>query len=456
MSARHRRDPATPPPLGPTPSLELPPVQRFRLENGLDVLVVEQHVLPVVDVQLVVRTGAAADPPELAGRAALAAEMLDEGTTRRGALEFAETLDFLGADLESRVSWDGSSLSLHVLTPRLEPALELLAEAAIHPAFHEEEWRRVQAERIDQLLQQQDEPRVVAGRAFVRELYGDAHPYGAPVPGTRETVQAMDLDTVVAFYREHYRPNNAYLVVVGDVEPGTLLPLLERAFGAWEPASVPEVRLPEPPPNGEARIVLVDRPGAAQSEIRVGHIGPSRDTPDYFPLTLLNAVLGGAFTSRLNLALREERGYTYGAASRFDFRTGPGPFLAASAVFTGVTDDALAVVAHEIRRIHDEPVPGAELERARNYLALSLPQDLETTADIAQNITQIELYGLGDDYLDRYVERISAVTPEQVHAAARTHLRPDELVAVVVGDAAAIESRLRDLGLGPVVRREVR
>lgn len=453
MSAR--RDPATPPPLGPTPPLKLPPVQRFRLANGLDVLVVEQHTLPVVDVQLVVRTGAAADVPAHAGRAALTAEMLDEGTTRRGALEFAEELDFLGAELESRVSWDGSSLSLHVLTPRLEPALELLAEAATGPAFHEEEWRRVQAERIDQLLQQQDDPRVVAGRAFVRELYGETHPYGVPVPGTRESVQAMGLDSIVAFYHEHYRPNNAYLVVVGDVVPDSLLPLLERTLGGWEPASVPEIRLPEPTPVAEPRIVLVDRPGAAQSEIRVGHVGTARNTPDYFALTLLNAVLGGAFTSRLNLALREERGYTYGAASRFDFRKGPGPFLAASAVFTDVTDDALAVVAREIRRIHDEPVTAAELERARNYLALSLPQDLETTADIAQNVTQIELYGLGDDYLDRYVDRINAVTPEEVHAAARTHLRPDHLLAVVVGDADAIEPRLRDLGLGPVVRREV-
>lgn len=448
-------DRTTPPAIGPTPEVELPPIQRFRLGNGLEVLVVEARDLPVVDLQVIVRAGAAADPQDRAGRASLTAEMLDEGTATHGALELAEAIDFLGAELDTHATWDASIVSLHVLSPRLESALELLADVVIEPTFPDSEFERVRQERLAYLLQQQDEPRALAAKAFARELYGTEHPYGAPIAGTRESVAKLDRDALVEFYRTYYRPNNAFVVAVGDVDPATFVPLLERTLGRWQPALVPEIRLPEPQAARQTAIYLVDKPGAAQSEIRVGQVGPARDTEDYFPILVMNTILGGSFTSRLNMTLREERGYTYGAGSRFDLRQGPGPFMAWSAVFTDVTDSALVVFVDEIRRIREEPVPAAELERARNYAALGLPRSLETTAEIAAHVTEIELYGLGDDYLQNFMERVQAVTADDVMRVARTYLDPEKMALVIVGDRQRIEEPLRNLQIAPVEERSV-
>ncbi|HEX7118454.1 MAG TPA: pitrilysin family protein [Longimicrobiales bacterium] len=446
-------DRAAPPAIGPAPSVHPPNVRRLRLSNGLDVLVVQRHGPPIVDLRLVVRAGAAADTPDRAGRAGLAAEMLDEGTDRYGALELAEAVDRLGAELDVMATWDASVVTLHVLRRRLEPALELLAEVVAHPTFPEDELARVRAERLADLTRKRQEPRYLAIETFSAALYGPDHPYGATLSGTPESVQAIDREAVERFYRSHYRPGNAFLVAVGDVDPEALLARLERGLGTWEAGPADSVPPPPRPAPVPTAIYLVDKPGAAQSEIQVGHPAVPRSTPDFFPLLVMNTVLGGAFTSRLNMALREERGYTYGAGSRFDFRLGPGPFAAASAVFTGVTDDALAVVVEQIRRIREEPVPAEELERARNFVALGLPRQLETSGQIARTIADIELYGLGDDYLSRFVDRVRAVTAEDVRRVAREHLDPDHLALVVVGDRASIEGPLRSLGLGSVVLR---
>ncbi len=443
-------DRAVPPTVGPPPTVAPPEVERRRLANGLDVLVVHRPGLPIVDLRLVVRAGAAADVPERAGRASLVAEMLDEGTERYSALELAEALDRLGAELEIVAGWDASTLALHVLRPRLEPALELMAEVVARPTFPEDELRRVRDERLADLARQRQEPRYLAHETFSAVVYGPGHPYAATLSGTPESVQAIGREEVYAFYREHFRPGNAFLVAVGDVDATHLLPILERTLGAWEPAPPAPVAPPGRPTARPTAVYLVDRPGAPQSEIQVGHAAVPRTTPDFFPLLVLNTVLGGAFTSRLNMALREERGYTYGAGSRFEFRLGPGPFAASSAVFTGVTDDALRIFVDEIRRIRDEVVPSGELDRARSYVALGLPRQLETTAQIARTIADIELYGLGDDYLARFVERIRAVTAEEVLRAARAHLDPEHMALVVVGDRERIEGPLRALEIGPV------
>ncbi len=443
-------DRTAPPTVGPPPAVVPPAVERHRLHNGLDVLVVRRPGLPIVDLRLVVRAGAAADLPERAGRASLVAEMLDEGTRRYTAIEFAEALDRLGAELEIAANWDATVLSLHVLRSRLEPALDLMAETVVRPTFPEVEMRRVRDERLADLARQRQEPRFLAHETFCAVAYGQGHPYGATLSGTPESVQAIGRDEVEAFYRQHFRPGNAFLVAVGDVDPAELFPLLERTLGAWEPATPAPPAPPGRPAARPTTIFLVDRPGAAQSEIQVGHAAVPRATPDFFPLLVLNTVLGGAFTSRLNMALREERGYTYGAGSRFDFRLGPGPFVASSAVFTGVTDDALRIFVDEIRRIREEPVTADELERARNYVALGLPRQLETTGQIARTIADIELYGLGDDYLARFIQRVRAVTAEEVLRAARSHLDPEHMALVVVGDRERIEEPLRTLGLGPV------
>lgn len=443
-------DRASPPAVSPPGSVTLPAVQRHRLSNGLTVLIVEKRGLPVVDARLVVRAGAAAEPPDHAGLASLTAATLEEGTASRSALELADELDFLGASLDAVATWDATSVAMHVLAPRLEPALAILADVAIRPSFPEEGFRRKRAERLTSLLQERDEPRALAARVFAARVYGPDHPYGRQVIGSRESVERIGRDALADFHARYFRPGNAFLVIVGDVDTGALLPVLERAFQGWDPGQAAAAPPPEPPESAPTAIHLVNRAGAPQSEIRVGHVGIPRASPDYVPAIVLNTVLGGAFTSRLNLRLRQEMGLTYGAGSRFHFRLGPGPFLAATAVATDATDTAVSVIRDEIARLRDEPVPEPELDRARRYVALGLPRRLETTAQITALVAETELYRLGDDYYADFVDRVLAVSAEQVQHTARALLYPDHLTIVVVGDVALVEAPLRRLGVGPV------
>ena len=447
---RDALDRAQTPRVAPPPTVELPPIIRHTLANGLGVLVVEKHDLPVVDVVLVTRAGGYADPPALAGRAALAADLLDEGTASRSALEIAETADQLGASLYSRATWDEIAVGLHVLAPRLEPALALLIDVALRPAFTADEIERKRKERLAAIVQEQDEPRILASQGFARAVYGGEHPFGAPLGGTARSVQALDRDAFAGFYAGRQRPGNGFLVVVGEVRTDAVLTALEDALAGWQDEPVPpDASLPAP--VRVPRIHLLDRPGAPQSEIRVGHEGAARGTPDYFPMLVLNTILGGAFTSRLNSRLREEKGFTYGAGSAFAFRRHGGPFVASSAVFTGATAEAIGIVLHEMRRIRDERVTASELERARSYLALGLPRRFETTGDVARLVIEQELYGLGADFYTTFVERVRAVSAQQVQEAAERRLDPDHATVVVAGDRTAIEPDLRALDAGDVV-----
>ncbi|HEX6589739.1 MAG TPA: pitrilysin family protein [Longimicrobiales bacterium] len=435
---------------GAAPELSLPNPVRRMLANGLEVILVEQHELPVVDVRLVVRAGAASDAPADAGRATLLADLLDEGTTTRTTLQLADELEFLGAELTTDAGWDATYANLHVLRPRLDEALELMADVVLHPAFPEDEVERKRAERLAALIQQRDEPRFLASNAFASVLYGRAHPYGISTLGTNESIRALEREELLRTYRAFFRPGHAFMVVAGDVTMSELMPMLERHFGEWEDEHVSLPDLPAPPAAGATAVHIVDKPGAAQSEIRVGQIGVARDTPDYFPLLVMNTMLGGSFTSRLNMNLREDKGYTYGARSGFDQRMGAGPFTAAAAVETAVTDSAVVEFLREMRRIRDERVSDAELDRAVNYIAYGLARRFETTGDIASNVADAELYALGDDYFDRYVARVRAVTADDVHRVARTYLDPAHWAIVIAGDRAVIEDRLRALGIGDV------
>lgn len=441
---------ATPPVLSAPAEPHLPPVHSFQLENGLELLVVERSGLPVVDARLVVRAGATLDPGDVAGRAALTAELLDEGTATLTALEIADEAEHLGASLHTHASWDDAIAALHVLTPRLEPALALLAEITLRPAFPAAELERKRAERLAAILQELDEPRILASHAFGRAVYGAAHPYGAPLGGTRASVERLTRHVLQTFYQQRYTPANSFLVLVGDITAGHAYNLVRRLFADWSGAA-PDGDAPLASAVPQTRALrIIDRPGAPQSELRVGTAGPPRRTPDLFPLLVGNTVLGGAFTSRLNMRLREEKAYTYGAASRFALRVAGGPFAAATAVFTGATADAVNDVVREIARLGREPVSTEELERAQSYLVLGLPRRFETTGDIAEHVSEVALYDLGPDFFDTYAAHVRAVTAEDVMAAAARWLRPEELVIVVVGDAAAIEPELRSLDLGTV------
>ena len=432
---------------GRVSGLRVPPVRRFALSNGMPVLLIEKHDLPLVALEVICPGGAAAVAPARAGLAALTADMLDEGAGDRSALDFAAAVDRLGATLRSSAGYDGSHVELVALRPRLEEGLDLLADLLLRPTFSEHELARVRQERIDLSLQLLDEPRSVANDAFASVLYGPAHPWGPPLLGTRASLAALGRADVAAFHAERYHAGNATVVAAGDVTASELQAMLEARLGAWERRATPTLALPHAPTVERATVHLVDRPGAAQSELRIGRVAVERTSADYFAVTILNTVLGGAFTSRLNHKLREEKGFTYGAYSGFHTRTAPGPFVAQAAVHTPVTDQAVGVVLEEIERLRAEPVPADELARAKSYAALRLPQRFETVGDLVARVGEQVLYDLPDDYWARYVDGLLAVDAEAVQRAAVTHLDPSHMAVVVDGDRSAVEGPLRALGL---------
>ena len=449
-------DRSKPPELAPPPALKLPAVQTTVLPNGLTLAVVEMHKVPVVDVQLLIDAGAARDPSVAPGLATFTATMLQQGAGARSALDVADEAAFLGAQLGTAAGFDGASASIHVPKRRLEAALDLLADVVLRPAFADSEIARQRELRGAQLVQQRDEPVSVANIAFPAIVYGREHPYGHPLNGTDSATARLARESVAEFYRTYYRPNGARILVVGDVTLAEARRLIAARFGGWERGDVPAFPSPAIAPPGAARTVyLIDKPGAAQSVVRIGHLGPVRTTPDWFALEVLNTILGGAFTSRLNQNLRETRGYTYGAFSQFVPRRLSGAFVALASVVTAKTDSSLIEFLKELRRIRDETVAPAELAKAKAYLTLGLPGDFETTGGAAARFRELLSLGLPLDYYDRYVDRINAVTAADVQRVARQYIAPDRFDIVVVGDKAKIEAGIKALNEGPIVYRDL-
>ena len=439
------------PVVGVPSRLRLPDIDRTRLDNGLDIVVVPRHRLPLADALLVFPSGAASDPPGFAGRASLAADLLDCGTAQRALVDIARELDRLGARMAVHSDWDYTSVAIQSLPDSFEPALAVLADVVTAAAFPAHEFDRGKAERLAAILQDLEDPEVLADSAIARAVHGVDHIYGLPRCGTQRTVGRLDRDTLVRYHRGTYGPAGAFLVVVGDIRVGRAARAVEAALGAWSGADVPRGVAPGPTRRERTVIHLVNRPGAPQSELRIGTVGAARSSPDYFPLVVLNTVLGGTFTSRLNTRLREQSGYTYGAYSGFAFRVGVGPFVAWSAVDTDVTDRAVAESLEEIERLCEEPVPEAELERAKRFLAFGLPRGFERNGGIASRLADIEVHGLGRDYWREYGDRVAAVSAGQVSAVARRYLDPSHLAIVVVGDAVRVRPGLEKLGAGPVL-----
>jgi zinc protease len=445
---------ATPPPLAMPPALTLPPIVTRTLANGLQVLVVEHHELPVVDFALVVRSGAEADPASHSGLATLTAAMLDEGTARRSALQIADMVAWLGADLGSFGGFDESRVVLHAPTAQLDSALALFADVVVRPSFPQADFDRLKQERLTALLQLQDRGPAIADVAYANVVFGRDHPYGRSMSGTRQSVGRITRADAQRFHRTHYRPNNATLVVVGDVRPDDIVARLERAFAGWARGTVPATRFPAARQPSGTMVYLVDKPGAAQSSFRIGGVGAARSSDDYFALLVMNTILGGSFTSRLNQTLREEKGYTYGAGSSFALRREPGPFTARAEIVSAKTDSALIEFMSELRGVLDT-VPQTELTKAKRYLQLQLPGDFETTRDIAGQLVPLALYGLPLDYYDSYVQRIDAVTQDDVRRVATRYIDPAHLAIVIVGDRATIEPGLRALGIGDISIRDL-
>lgn len=444
-------DRSRPPAPGPVRPLTPPSVQRFALGNGLGVQLVESHGVPVATVLLVVRSGAAADPAGKEGLASMTAAMLDEGAGGMDALALDDAVTFLGAELETWTSWDATIVSLKVPVARLEPALSLMADTVLRPELSAKELDRLRKEALSRLLQARAEPGAIASRALAAAVFGSAHRYGRPASGDAASIAAFTPDELRAFHAAHYRPGNAFLVVTGDVVPAELTPLLEKAFGApaW-PAGGSASKPLAPPAQLKGRVVwLVDKPGAAQSVIRIGRVGPDSRSVDYFPVEVMNTLLGGSFTSRLNDNLREKRGYTYGAWSNFDYRLSGGDFSAGADVQTAVTGEAMTEFLKELERIRT-PATRPEVERARTYMALRLPQELETTDQLAAQLANQTLLSRPDEFFGTYVEKTLAVTPEALRKAAREHVDTTKMAYVVVGDLATIRKPIEALKLGPV------
>jgi zinc protease len=444
-------DRSRPPALAPTPQLDLPAIQKRTLSNGLAVWLVESHEVPIVQLNLVVRAGAGDDPAGKFGTASLTAAMLDEGAGGRSALELADAVEFLGADLTTTSSFDSSAVRLNVPVGHLREALPLLADVALRPTFPAMELERLRQERLTALLQARDDPASITPMAFSRIVFGPVHRYGTGNLGTAAALKVLSTGDLAAFHAAYYQPANAVLVVVGDVTPDAVVPDLEKQFGGWKAGAAPVRRTavaPAPQLAG-GQIYIVDKPGAEQSQIRIGAVGVPRSTPDYFPLLVFNTILGGSFTSRLNQNLREKNGYAYGASSGFDMRLSAGPFVAAAGVQTDKTADALREFFNEFTGIV-QPIGADEIAKAKNYIALGFPAEFESSADLSRRLEELIVYQLPDDYFERYIANVQAVTAEAVQRVAKIHIQPSRFAVVVVGDRKTIEPGIRALNLGPV------
>ena len=450
LAAQQAPDRSHPPEPGPPPALNLPQIQQRQLSNGLPVWIVELHKVPVAQVNLVVLSGTAADPAGKFGIASLTAAMLEEGAGSRSALEVADAVDYLGADLSAGAATDSLAIRLHVPVARLADALPLMADVALRPTFPKDELERQRQQRLTNIIQARDEPGTIASIGFSRLLYGRGHRYGTPGFGTAETLKAFTVDDLRAFYASAVRPNNAAVIAVGDVTADKLVPMLESNFGSWKPpSSVPSTaeKLPAVDQPAAREVILIDKPGAPQTQIRIGWIGVPRSTPDYFPLLVMNTILGGSFSSRLNMNLREKHGYTYGASSSFDMRASAGPFTAGAGVQTDKTGEALKEFFTELEAIL-KPVPPDELARAKNYVALRFPNGFEATSDVSRRLEDALVYKLPDDYFSKYVQNIQAVTAADVQRVAQKYIQPGRFAVLVVGDRQKIEPQIRPLNLG--------
>jgi len=428
----------------PAQPVRFPSFAESQLPNGLRLLVVENHALPVANLDLYVRSGSAADPREKLGLAQMTASLLDKGTPTRTAVQIAETVEGVGGSISAFAGADNLTVSVGVLSDQLPLAFELLSDVALHPTFPEQELETARAQQIAGLRASLGQPGTLASRMFESRVYGDAHPYGRQ--RTPQTVAALARDDVAAFHRTHFVPANAMLVVSGDVTPERAREMAQQYFGGWSGGAAPADDFPDPPARGRTEIFLVHRPNSVQSSIYVGHPGIRADDPDYYAVQVLNMVLGLSGDSRLEEVLRGQHGWTYGARSRYNRLLGGGTYLASTDVRVAVTDSALAELMVQLRRIRDEAVPQAELDRAKSFLVASFPGSLETPAQAAGALAATRLLGLPAEHLTTYPERISAVTSADVQRVAGEYLQPDRAVIVVVGDAAQVLERLRPIG----------
>jgi predicted Zn-dependent peptidase len=442
-------DRSLPPSAGPLRSFHFPQFHRIRLGNGLTVFAARQGNVPLVSLELVAPAGGQHDPTERSGLAALTAALLDEGTTRHSALEIAAEAEQMGGYLVTGADWDVGYMAVGALSAHLDEGLALLAEVALTPTFPEAEVERLRRQRLVEIVRRTQDPATIADERLAREIYGGTV-YAKSLVGTEESIGGFTRDDALAYFRRHYGLSGSFVIAVGDLDPEEIARRIEAmlgpsAGGPGAPAPAPDIR---PAPRSEISIHLVDRPGSAQTELRLGHPCLTRTDPDYVPLLVANTLLGGKFTSRINLNLRERHGFTYGASSRIVGRVGPGPFVVSSAVATESAGAATREALFELRRMRDELVEPAELEETRSYMVGVFPYTLQTIGEVAKRLETLATYGLPDDYFPRYLERVGTVTREEILEVARRQIHPERIAVVAVGPVEELERQFE--GLGPV------
>jgi len=446
-NSQEKIDRTKPPKPGPESKVKFPSYYEKTLPNGLKVIVIENHEQPIVYVSFVVKSGSTYDG-ELPGLASVTAELLTKGTKTRSATQIAEEIDFVGGSLNATASWDATNVSVLVLKKYLGVGIDILQDVVLNPTFPEEEIERVRTQRLASIKQSKAEAGYLAGVRFSKELFA-GHPYANESGGNEESIQKMKRDDLVKFYQTHFIPNNSFIIFAGDITPSEALPLVEKYFGGWKKGKNPHREFQTVKDVNQTRVVIVDKPGAVQSAIRIGHLGIERKNKDYVKVYTLNTLLGGYFNSRINMNLRETHGYTYGASSFFDARLYPGPFIISTDVRNEVTDSSIVEIIKELKRMIEEPVPEDELKMAKDYIVGSFPLQIETPAQVASRVMTIEIYGLPKDFYDRFREEVKKITAKDIQETARRYLRPDKLLIVVSGNSKQIKPVLEKFG--PVV-----
>jgi len=445
-------DRSAPPKLPAISKMNLAPIQKFQLSNGVKVVLMEKHEVPLMQMNILVKTGSVNDPQNKVGLASLTLDMMDEGAAGKSSLELSDAIDFLGARISTGAGLNYSQASLHSPLSKFDDALKIMADIVLRPDFPGKELDRKKKDRLTSLMQMHDQPTAIASVAFSQIVFGKDHPYGRMA--TEEAIKSFTTDDLKNFYKKYFTANNAVIIVVGDMKKDELKAKLEKAFGKWQKGDVKEVKIAEAPQVSKRVVYLIDKPGAAQSVISIGRIGAARSTEDYFPITIMNTILGGSFSSRLNQNLREKNGYTYGARSGFSFRETAGPFTASSSVQTEVTDKALTEFFNELNGI-SQPIPEEDITRGKNYVALGYPANFQSVQEIAGELSEMVQFNLPESYFNDYVSNMLSVNGEAVQKAAKKYIVTDKIAVVVVGDKAKIEEGIKKLNLGEIVNLNI-
>ena len=432
---------------GPDPKFSLPQIEKSKLSNGLNVWVVKQSELPIVSMNLVINAGGTIESADKSGVAVMTGSMLNQGTKTRSAVEIANGLQSIGASVNAGASWDSSSVTMQTLTKNLDKALDYYADIVTNPAFGDNEFKSLKGRTLGSFRQRKGSATAISAVVYDKVLYGD-QAYGRQLTGDEKTVAAMNRDDLVKFYDAYYRPNNATLIVVGDVTAADVKARLEKAFANWKSGEVNVPSFSEQRMAAKPGIYFVDKPGATQSSVSIGSVGIDRGNPDYYAVQVMNSILGGGGTARLFMNLREDKGYTYGAYSRFVFRRGAGPFSASGEIQTVSTKEAVQEFLKELNGMRgSRPISATELEVNKQSFIRRFPAGFETVGGISGQLASLVTYGLPDSYFNDYISKINAVTADDVNRVANKYLDPSKMAIVIVGDRKSVEPKLKELSL---------